>query len=111
LVSQITAKLESQFESINDTRRFNVAAHRDMVRRKDINLQRKEINKTIERSVEVARTTVRGMLGAYRDGVSQSIGMRRTIVNEVEVAQRSNAQKKLGQVDTEGFLPQIEKWE
>jgi hypothetical protein len=110
-VSQITAKLDSQFESINYTRRFNMAAHRDMVRRKDINYQRQEINKTIERSVEVARTTVRGMLGAYKDGVSQSIGLRRTIVNEVELAQRQIVQKKLNQIETDSFLPQIEKWE
>lgn len=88
-----------------------MASHRDMVRRKDINYQRQEINKTIERSVEVARTTVRGMLGSYKDGVSQSIGLRRTIVNEVELAQRQNVQKKLNRIDTDSFLPQIEKWE
>jgi hypothetical protein len=52
------------------------------------------------------------MLGAYKDGVSKSVGLRRTILGEVVMATRGGA-GRLGtaKLNVADVLPRIEDWE
>jgi predicted esterase YcpF (UPF0227 family) len=111
-ISTITSRLDQQKDMINDSRRLNQMFLREMVRHRDVNVQKRRVNDIIEKSVERSRSLVGEMLGAYKDGVSKSVGLRRTILTEVNMANRSSMSRiATGKLNVNDVLPKIEDWE
>lgn len=85
--------------------------NRDMVRRKDVNLNKKEVNTSAVEYVEKSRNMVGDLLIGYKQEMHKSIGLRRAIINELDVYEKKDTRKKLEKVAICSYLQHMEKWE
>ena len=109
--SVITNNLMKQVNHIDDVRRLNQVFLRQMVISRDLNYGQQKVNRAVENSVKRSRSMVTDMMGAYKQGVTKSVNLRRNIISEIVTRPKSICRGKEEKFDPTANMPKIQPWE